>query len=108
MVKRLLLISWLAVASALLVAGCSDLAGEERHTAGSGEKVSVDQLPPPVKAAVEREAAGGQIQEISKGTERGRTSYEVKIAKGGQESTFRIAADGTPLRQGQDDDDDDD
>jgi len=107
MVKRVLLVSWLAVATALLVAGCSDLAGEERRTEGSGEKVAVDQLPAPVKAAVEREAAGGQIREISKDTERGKTSYEVKIAKGGQESTFRIAADGTPLKQDQDDDDDD-
>ena len=57
--KRVLLVSWLAVATVPLVAGCSDLAGEERPTEGSGEKVSVDQLPAPVKAAIEREAAGG-------------------------------------------------
>jgi hypothetical protein len=108
MMKRVLVVSWLAVATALLVAGCSDLAGEERRTERLGENVSIDQLPAPAKAAVEREAAGGQIREISKETERGKTSYEVKIAKGGHESTFRIAADGTPLKQGQDDDDDDD
>jgi hypothetical protein len=66
MVKRVLLVSWLAGATALLVAGCSDLAGEERRTEGSGEKVAVDQLPAPVKAVVEREAASLSIKIAAK------------------------------------------
>ena len=45
---------------------------------------------------------------ISKETERGQTSYDVKIAKDGQESKVRIASDGARLKEeGREDDDDD-
>src|SRR5215467_1428787 len=110
MVKRTLLWSWLVVATALAAGACSDISGDERRGEGAGEKVSIDQLPAPVKAAVEREAAGGQLIDISRDTKRGQTSYEVKIAKDGQESKVRIASDGTKVQAaaaGEDDDDDD-
>jgi len=51
MVKRALLGSWLVVATALLAGACSDIAGDERRGEGPGEKVSIDQLPAPVKAS---------------------------------------------------------
>jgi len=110
MVKRALLWSWLVVAPALVLGACSDISGDERRGEGAGEKVSIDQLPAAVKATVEREAAGGQLIDISKDTKRGQTSYEVKIAKDGKESEIRIASDGTKVEAaaaGEDDDDDD-
>ena len=61
-----------------------------------------------MKAGIEREAAGGQIIDISRETKRGQTSYEVKIAKDGQESRVRIASDGTKVEAAAADDDDDD
>jgi len=108
MVRRTLLCSWLVVANALIAGACSDIAGDERRSEGSGEKVSIDQLPAPVKAAVEQEAAGGQLVDISRDTKRGPTSYEVKISKDGQESKVRIASDGTKVEAtGAEEDDDD-
>jgi len=106
--KRLWLLSGIVIATALVATACTDIGDDERRGEGPGEKVSLDQLPPPVRATVEREAAGGQIREIVKDTERGQTSYEVKIARNGQESEVRIAPDGTKVktesREGRDDD----
>ena len=109
MTKRAFLCSWLVVATALVLGACSDISGDERRGEGAAEKLSIDQLPAPVKAAVEREAAGGQVIDISKDTKQGQTSYEVKIAKDGKESEIRIASDGTKVEAaaGEDDDDDD-
>ena len=109
MVKRALLCSWLVFAAALVAGACSDISGDERRGEEAGEKISIDQLPAPVKAAVEREAAGGQITDISRDTKRSQTYYELKIAKDGQESKVRIASDGTKVEAapGEDDDDDD-
>ena len=107
MVNRVWLCSWLVVAT-LVVGACSDISGDERRGEGTGEKVSIDQLPAAAKTAIEREAAGGQIIDISRETKRGQTSYEVKIAKDGQESRVRIASDGTKVEAAAADDDDDD
>ena len=106
MVNRVWLCSWLVVAT-LVVGACSDISGDERRGEGAGEKISIDQLPTAVKAAVEREAAGGQLIDISKDTKLGQTSYEVKIAKGGQESKVHIASDGTKIEAAAREDDDD-
>jgi len=109
MVRTALRWSWLVVAAAVVAGACSDASGEERRGWQAGEKVSIHQLPTAVKAAVERETAGGQLIDISRDTKRGQTSYEVKIAKDGQESKVRIASDGTKVEAvaGEDDYDDD-
>jgi len=73
-----------------------------------GPSVSLDQVPPPVKATIERESAGGQVTRISQATERGETAYAVMIAKNGQKTTMYVKADGTVLKRGGADDDDDD
>ena len=108
MVKRALLCSSLVIATALVAGACSDIGGDERRGEGAGEKVSIDKLPAPVKAAVERETAGGQLIDISRDTKRGQTSFEVKISKDGQESKVRIASDGTRVEGAGGEDDDDD
>ena len=108
MVKRALLCSCLAFGAALVAVACSDISGDERRGKEAGEKISIDQLPAPVKAAVEREAAGGQIMDISRDTKPSQTSYEIKIAKDGQESKVRIASDGTKIEAAAGEDDDDD
>ena len=72
------------------------------------KKVSLDQVPPPVKATIERESAGGQVTAISQATERGEAAYAVEIAKDGQQMTMYVKADGTVLKRGGGDDDGDD
>jgi len=76
--------------------------GREQHE----QNVSLDQVPPPVKATIERESAGGQVTVISQTTERGEAAYAVKIAKGGQNMTMYVKSDGTVLERGGADDDD--
>ena len=45
------------------------------------EKVLLDQVPPPVKATIERESAGGQVTGVSQATERGEAAYAVDLEK---------------------------
>ena len=71
------------------------------------QTVSLDQVPPPVKAAIERESAGGQVTGISQATEGGGAAYAVRIAKSGQETTMYVKSDGTVLNRAEADDDDD-
>jgi len=46
-------------------------------------KFKLDQLPPAVRATVEKESAGGKVEEIEKETENGKTFYDVEIEKNG-------------------------
>src|SRR5262245_32845370 len=64
------------------------------------EKVLLDQVPPPVKATIERESAGGQVTGISQTTERGEAAYAVKIAKDGHKMRMYVKADGTVVKGG--------
>ena len=73
-----------------------------------GQTMSLDQVPPPVKATIERESAGGQVTGISQATEGGEAAYAVKIAKDGQKTTMYVKSDGTVLNRSEADDDDDD
>src|SRR5262245_13006230 len=108
MLFRTILIGGLIAALAFGPVGLIARAHASDEKKGDREqKVRLDQVPAPVKATIEREGAGGQITEISQGTQRGQTAYEVKIAKDGQTSKVYVGADGTLLQRGGDDDDDD-
>ena len=86
-------IAWMAALALFLlpVAGWS-VEKKEQH-------VSLDQLPAPVKASIEKESAGGKVGEIEKETEHGRTFYEVEIVRDGTESYVHVAQDGKVLKR---------
>src|SRR5262252_8722390 len=63
------------------------------------EHLSVDQLPAPVKATIDKESAGGTLGEIEKETEHGRTFYEAEITKNGKASYVHVAQDGKLLKR---------
>ncbi len=44
-----------------------------------GEQVSMDQLPAPVKATIEKESKGGTVQGVTKEMHKGKTVYEAHI-----------------------------
>ena len=71
-----------------------------------GQTVSLGQVPPPVKATIERESSGGQVTGISKATEGDGAAYAVRIAKDGQTTTMYVKSDGTVLNRVEADDDD--
>ena len=65
----------------------------------AGQDVTIDQLPAPVRATVDRETKGGQITDIERDTERGKTIYEVEFVLDGKEYELDIAEDGKLLER---------
>jgi uncharacterized membrane protein YkoI len=65
----------------------------------ASQDVTLEQLPPAVKATVERETQGGQITEIEREDEQGRVIYEVEFTSGGKEYELDIAEDGKLLER---------
>ncbi|MBE7547630.1 MAG: hypothetical protein HS127_11005 [Planctomycetia bacterium] len=59
-----------------------------------GEKVSIAQVPAVVKAAIEKETAGGTVKSIVKKEYDGKVCYAVNCVKGGVEKTIKFTADG--------------
>ena len=72
------------------------------------ERIKMSQLPPAVKATVEKESAGAKVDEIEKETENGKTIYEVDIVKNGHATHLHVAEDGKVLSRGTNDDEDED
>lgn len=65
----------------------------------ASKNVSVDQLPAPVRATVDRETSGGQIKEIEREDELGKVTYEVEFTVDGKEYALDIAEDGKLLER---------
>ena len=59
----------------------------------------MDQLPAAVRATIEKESAGGKVDEVEKETEHGQTFYEAEIVKNGHESYIHVAEDGKVLKR---------
>jgi uncharacterized membrane protein YkoI len=67
--------------------------------AADEQKVSLDQVPAPVRATAEKEAKGGAIAEVTKETEKGKTFYEAHITKDGKDRYVHIREDGKVLKR---------
>ena len=61
-----------------------------------------------MKATIEQESSGGRIVEISRETEGGRPTYEVRIARNDLPSTLSVAPDGRIVKRGGDEDEEED
>ncbi len=66
---------------------------------GNEAKVGVSDLPAAVRAALEKEAPNGEIEEIEKEEKDGKVVYEVDVKIEGKELELKIAADGTVLKK---------
>ena len=94
-INRLIIALLLAVGVAGLVAGCAS-----SRTGSSQKEVSVSlaELSEPARATVKKVTAGGQVDEMIKEVERGKTVYDVEATVGGKHVEFLIAdADGAVL-----------
>jgi uncharacterized membrane protein YkoI len=58
------------------------------------EEVSLEDLPPAVRAAIEKHAAGGQIKEIEKEIKKEGLVYEAEVLKDGKEFDILVSATG--------------
>jgi uncharacterized membrane protein YkoI len=76
------------------------------------ETITADQLPAPVKATLDKETAGGNVEKLEKETKDDKTVYEAKATLDGKEWKFKIRADGQllkkELKEGDDEDKDKD
>jgi uncharacterized membrane protein YkoI len=84
-----------------LTLACASAWGEEEE-----KIITLDQLPPAVKAAVLKQANGAKIDEIEEETKKGKTVYEVKI--GNTEYTFDATGKVLRAKVEKDDDEDED
>jgi len=76
-----------------------------------GQRVSIDQVPPAVKATIEQESRGGTVKEIDKlpQPEDGKSVYSAEILISGKEQEALISEDGRVLvRRAHRKDEDDD
>jgi len=92
----------LATAFGLVVSGATVpavyAAGDK--AAHEMEKVSMDQLPAPVKATLEKEAKGGTIGDVTKEEKKGKTYYEAQIHRtDGKDRYVHVAPDGKVLKR---------
>lgn len=94
----------LAGALMLSLGGCGAF-DEDEH---AGQKVTLEQVPPAVKATIEKERKGGTVKEIEKLTTEGKTTYAADVVVDGKEQELIIAEDGKviPGHAGRDKDED--
>ena len=93
-VSRFIMAPVLFVALAGLVVGCASTKEDGNKEA----RVPLADLSAPARATVERVIAGGQVDQISREVERGRTVYDVEATVDGRHLEFLIAdSDGEVL-----------
>jgi uncharacterized membrane protein YkoI len=88
------------VAGALAFAGLSGsaLANHGENESGHAhQKTSLSELPSAVRATFQKEAKGGDIQELRSETRNGKTIYEGEVVNNGKGSDIQVSADGTVL-----------
>jgi uncharacterized membrane protein YkoI len=72
------------------------------RSAGAKEKeetVTLADVPPAVRTAIETESRGGELKKIERVTKKKKVVYELELLKGGQELEVVIAEDGTVLKR---------
>ena len=85
-----------ALVLAVLLAGCTS------HGGGQGSKevpVTMSELPPAVRATLDRESAGGKVTEVEKEVKQGKTVYSADIVVNGVAWDIEVAEDGTVISQ---------
>ncbi len=76
------------------VIGCASMHGEE---GGNEVTVSINEIPPAVRASLEHESVGGKITEIERETKDGKTVYSADIELSGVTWDITVAEDGKVL-----------
>ena len=65
-----------------------------------GKKVTMDQLPSAVQSTFQKEAAGGQIEELRSEQRSGKTIYEGEVVSNGKGTELKVSEDGSILKRG--------
>lgn len=83
------------IAAAALISGCTLL-----EKGDHAKELRMDQLPPAVKAAAEKETAGCKIIEVEEETKDGKTIYAITYDEEGKEMEIEYSPDATLLSKG--------
>jgi uncharacterized membrane protein YkoI len=70
--------------------------GEEGH---AHKKVTMDQLPSAVRSTFQKEAGGGQIEELRAEKRNGKTVYEGEVVANGKGTELEVSEDGSVLKR---------
>jgi hypothetical protein len=89
---------------AFLTFAVGRMQGETATTKGGGVSVAVTELPPAVKAAIEKESQGGTVKKIEKHMDEGKAVYEADLVINGTQRTVTVAETGEIVPRGGDDD----
>lgn len=65
--------------------------------ADEGTKINIAQVPAVVKAAIEKETAGGTVKGIVKKEADGKVCYAVECVKAGMEKTLKFTEEGSTV-----------
>jgi len=88
------------IASVMAGAMMVGMLGASPVLAGSGgEKVTMDQVPAPVKATIEKEAKGAGVADVTKETKNGKMYYEAQIKQKGLDRYVQVSPDGKVLKR---------
>lgn len=83
------------IAAALILTGLGSLGGCAGGGHNHGDKaISMDSLPGPARASIEREAGGATIEKIKQIEEDGKTLYVGEIERAGREVNIEVYPDG--------------
>jgi hypothetical protein len=63
------------------------------------QKLTLDQVPPAVKATFDKEAKGGAIGEVTKEIGKGTALYEAHITRNGKDMYVHVREDGTVVKR---------
>jgi uncharacterized membrane protein YkoI len=63
------------------------------------EEATLDSIPGPAKAAIQKKAVGGKVTRVEILTKGKAVAYEAGINKGGKASEVSVKADGTPFTE---------
>jgi uncharacterized membrane protein YkoI len=93
------LVAALALTPAFGVSAADKTDKADKKTQRQEKVVALDQVPPAVKATIEKEAKGGTPVAVMLETEKGKTYYEVEISKDNKAEFVHIAENGKVLKR---------
>jgi uncharacterized membrane protein YkoI len=85
---------WTAAAAAGMLVGCSNMHHEKEGEEGNEVKMTLDQVPPAVRSALQREAQGAAITAVDKEEDKGKTIYETDVMLNGKNWEIKVDQDG--------------
>jgi uncharacterized membrane protein YkoI len=86
-------VTWLAVGLIATTIGCAQMMGKKEKDEDE-VKMSLSEVPPAVRNALNREAGGAQISDVERETEDGRTIYEANVTSGGKTWDIKVDENG--------------